>query len=109
MGNKLILLKQSLNAGYNKHIAWLIYNTMLLNIYVNADHKLPFTAKCIICTNKQFLLYLEEAPLPGLISPVGVRGRELGDVPLTGIVSLRVGVVVPDPLPAVRLPGVTRR
>lgn len=65
--------------------------------------------KCITCTNKQFLLYLEEAPLPGLISPVGVRGRELGDVPLTGIVSLRVGVVVPDPLPAVRLPGVTRR
>lgn len=53
--------------------------------------------------------FLEEAPLPGLISPVGVRGRELGDVPLTGIVSLRVGVVVPDPLPAVRLPGVTRR
>jgi hypothetical protein len=55
------------------------------------------------------LLYLEEAPLPGLTSPVGVRGRELGDVPLTGIVSLRVGVVVPDPLPAVRLLGVTRR
>jgi len=55
------------------------------------------------------LLYLEEAPLLGLMSPVGVRGRELGDVPLTGIVSLRVGVVVPDPLPAVRLPGVTRR
>lgn len=57
----------------------------------------------------QFLFYLEEAPLAGLISPVGVRGRELGDVPLTGTVSFRVGVVVPDPLPAVRLLGVTRR
>lgn len=55
------------------------------------------------------LHYLVYTPLAGLVSPVGVRGRELGVVPLTGTVSLRVGVVVPDPLPAVRLLGVTRR
>lgn len=53
--------------------------------------------------------FLNEDPLDGLISPVGVRGRELGVVPLTGTVSLRVGVVVPEPLPAVRLLVVTRR
>jgi len=65
--------------------------------------------KLITRIEKWLLLYLEEAPLAGLISPVGVRGRELGAVPLTGTMSLRVGVAVPDPLPAVRLLGVTRR
>lgn len=63
----------------------------------------------ITCTDQWLLLYLNEDPLAGLISPVGVRGRELGVVPLTGTVSLRVGVVVPEPLPAVRLLVVTRR